>query len=164
MSHRELYCDVCEGVAPFEAPPCVDDHGTDCPELVCIDCGSAVVIARSPSRSPGWQIADATSPPTVTRPEPRPDPSPHRQAPQRPARPGPAPAKPRSASANPGLARHRPARRSPTHAQSNPSAARTAAPGHDEDPSLWGTGLRGGRVGRERDRGDQCSAVRRVPL
>ncbi|MGI5519421.1 hypothetical protein ACQEUX_00500 [Micromonospora sp. CA-259024] len=45
MSHRELYCDVCEGVAPFEAPPCVDGHGTDCPELICIDCGSAVVVA-----------------------------------------------------------------------------------------------------------------------
>ncbi|MEU4334050.1 hypothetical protein AB0F59_05420 [Micromonospora lupini] len=45
MSHHELYCDVCEGVAPFEAPPCVDGHGSDCPELVCTGCGTAVVIA-----------------------------------------------------------------------------------------------------------------------
>ncbi len=44
MSHRELYCDVCEGVALFEAPPCVDGHGTDCPELICTDCGAAVVV------------------------------------------------------------------------------------------------------------------------
>ncbi|MEU5782085.1 hypothetical protein [Micromonospora lupini] len=45
MSHHELYCDVCEGVAPFEPPPCVDGHGSDCPELVCTGCGAAVVIA-----------------------------------------------------------------------------------------------------------------------
>ncbi|MCX5066465.1 hypothetical protein OOJ91_11315 [Micromonospora lupini] len=45
MSHHELYCDVCEDVAPFEAPPCVDGHGSDCPELVCTGCGAAVVIA-----------------------------------------------------------------------------------------------------------------------
>ncbi|MGC4758514.1 hypothetical protein [Micromonospora trifolii] len=57
MSHRELYCDVCEGVALFEAPPCVDSHGTDCPELICTDCGAAVVagtyafpVTRLPAR------------------------------------------------------------------------------------------------------------------
>ncbi|MET8307582.1 hypothetical protein [Micromonospora sp. NPDC005173] len=44
-SDRELYCGVCEGVAPFEVPPCVDGHGTDCPELICTRCGTAVVIA-----------------------------------------------------------------------------------------------------------------------
>ncbi|RQX03163.1 hypothetical protein [Micromonospora inaquosa] len=44
MSHRELYCDVCEGVALFEPPPCVDGHGTDCPELICTACGAAVVV------------------------------------------------------------------------------------------------------------------------
>ncbi|MGC4847773.1 hypothetical protein ACLQ3F_11065 [Micromonospora sp. DT15] len=45
MSHRDLYCDVCEGVAPFEPPPCVDGHGTDCPELICTGCGAAVVVS-----------------------------------------------------------------------------------------------------------------------
>ncbi|MDG4756826.1 hypothetical protein [Micromonospora sp. WMMD710] len=45
MSHRELHCDVCAGVAPFETPPCVDGHGADCPELICTGCGTAVVIA-----------------------------------------------------------------------------------------------------------------------
>ncbi|MEV4657691.1 hypothetical protein [Micromonospora sp. NPDC049301] len=45
MSDRELYCDVCEGVALFEVPPCADGHGTDCPELICTGCGAAVVIA-----------------------------------------------------------------------------------------------------------------------
>ncbi|MFY1681245.1 hypothetical protein [Micromonospora sp.] len=45
MSDRELYCDTCEGVQPFEAPPCADGHGADCPELLCTGCGAAVLIA-----------------------------------------------------------------------------------------------------------------------
>ncbi|MEU7615979.1 hypothetical protein AB0M91_07405 [Micromonospora rifamycinica] len=45
MSDRELYCDTCEGVQPFEAPPCPDGHGVDCPELACTGCGAAVLIA-----------------------------------------------------------------------------------------------------------------------
>ncbi|MGN9765183.1 hypothetical protein ACTMS2_08425 [Micromonospora sp. SD12] len=44
MSERELYCDTCEGVEPFEAPPCADGHGADCPELVCTGCGAAVLV------------------------------------------------------------------------------------------------------------------------
>ncbi|OON28842.1 MULTISPECIES: hypothetical protein [Micromonospora] len=45
MSDRELYCDTCEGVRPFEAPPCADGHGPDCPELACTGCGAALLIA-----------------------------------------------------------------------------------------------------------------------
>ncbi|WDZ84435.1 hypothetical protein [Micromonospora cathayae] len=45
MSERELYCESCQGVQPFEVPPCVDGHGADCPELACTGCGSALVIA-----------------------------------------------------------------------------------------------------------------------
>ncbi|MEU8297185.1 hypothetical protein AB0C04_07865 [Micromonospora sp. NPDC048909] len=45
MSEREFHCDNCEGVQPFEAPPCADGHGADCPELVCTGCGAAVLIA-----------------------------------------------------------------------------------------------------------------------
>ncbi|NBE83837.1 hypothetical protein [Micromonospora rubida] len=44
MSDRELYCDTCEGVQPFEAPPCADGHGADCPELACTGCGAAVMV------------------------------------------------------------------------------------------------------------------------
>ncbi|MEU4378184.1 hypothetical protein [Micromonospora echinofusca] len=44
MSERELYCDTCEGVEPFETPPCADGHGADCPELVCTGCGAAVLV------------------------------------------------------------------------------------------------------------------------
>ncbi|QGN47602.1 hypothetical protein ACN26Y_15840 [Micromonospora sp. WMMD558] len=45
MSTREMQCDACEGVQPFEVPPCVDGHGSDCPELICTGCGAAVLIA-----------------------------------------------------------------------------------------------------------------------
>jgi hypothetical protein len=45
VSERELYCDSCRGVQLFEVPPCEDGHGADCPELVCTDCGAAVLIA-----------------------------------------------------------------------------------------------------------------------
>ncbi|MET8906928.1 hypothetical protein [Micromonospora sp. NPDC004551] len=52
MSDRELYCDTCESVVPFEAPPCVDGHGAECPELICTGCGAAVLIATFAFRAP----------------------------------------------------------------------------------------------------------------
>ncbi|MFG3698481.1 hypothetical protein ACGF5C_11280 [Micromonospora sp. NPDC047620] len=52
MSERELYCATCEGVQPFEAPPCVDGHGVDCPELACTGCGEAVLVATFTFRAP----------------------------------------------------------------------------------------------------------------
>jgi hypothetical protein len=47
VSDRELHCDTCRGVRMFEVPPCVDDHGADCPELVCTGCGDALLIATT---------------------------------------------------------------------------------------------------------------------
>ncbi len=52
MSTRDLHCDVCQGVRPFEAPPCVDGHDADCPELVCTGCGAAVLIATFAFHAP----------------------------------------------------------------------------------------------------------------
>jgi hypothetical protein len=37
-----LFCTVCERPRAFEQPPCVDSHD-DCPELVCVTCGCAVI-------------------------------------------------------------------------------------------------------------------------
>ncbi len=68
MSHRELYCDVCEGVAPFEAPPCVDGHGADCPELICTGCGAAVVLVTAIA-VPVTRLAAPSPPPA--HPPPR---------------------------------------------------------------------------------------------
>ena len=48
MLERELPCDGCGTVTRFEAPPCPDGHGADCPELVCTGCGDAYLIATTP--------------------------------------------------------------------------------------------------------------------
>jgi hypothetical protein len=40
----EAYCSTCAGTRPFEQPPCADEHGTDCDEWYCADCGEAVLI------------------------------------------------------------------------------------------------------------------------
>ncbi|MEV4714351.1 hypothetical protein [Micromonospora sp. NPDC049374] len=51
MSERELYCDTCDSIQPFEAPPCVDGHGADCPERACTGCGAAIItVVISPPR------------------------------------------------------------------------------------------------------------------
>ncbi|TCB97854.1 hypothetical protein E0H26_09630 [Micromonospora zingiberis] len=45
MAERELYCDTCACLRPFEVPPCLDGHGSACPELACIRCGTALILA-----------------------------------------------------------------------------------------------------------------------
>jgi hypothetical protein len=37
------HCSSCGEEREFEAPPCIDGHGCDCPELVCVSCGEALV-------------------------------------------------------------------------------------------------------------------------
>lgn len=44
------WCVACGTDQDFEQPPCPDGHGTDCPELYCLDCGYAVThTAAEPS-------------------------------------------------------------------------------------------------------------------
>ena len=38
------FCTTCRGDVPFEQPGCLDFHGTDCPEWVCLECGEAVIV------------------------------------------------------------------------------------------------------------------------
>jgi hypothetical protein len=38
------WCDDCGGARAFEGPPCVDGHA-ECPDLACLDCGAAIVLA-----------------------------------------------------------------------------------------------------------------------
>ncbi|MEV6694032.1 hypothetical protein AB0M35_21425 [Micromonospora sp. NPDC051196] len=45
MAERELYCDTCEDRQLFEVPPCLDGHGSTCPELACTRCGTAILLA-----------------------------------------------------------------------------------------------------------------------
>src|ERR687895_596693 len=42
------HCSACGTERPFEQPPCLDGHGDDCPEWVCVDCGGAVLIGLPP--------------------------------------------------------------------------------------------------------------------
>jgi hypothetical protein len=38
------HCSTCRHDTMFEQPACVDDHGFDCPELVCVECGDALLL------------------------------------------------------------------------------------------------------------------------
>jgi hypothetical protein len=40
----ETYCPECARIEEFEQPPCVDGHGADCPEWLCLTCGTALLI------------------------------------------------------------------------------------------------------------------------
>jgi hypothetical protein len=40
----EAYCPDCAELKLFEQPPCVDGHGADCPEWLCLTCGTALLI------------------------------------------------------------------------------------------------------------------------
>jgi len=39
-----LFCPDCAADQFFERPFCADGHGADCPELACLECGSAVLV------------------------------------------------------------------------------------------------------------------------
>jgi hypothetical protein len=62
-------CPSCGDERRFEAPPCPDGHGGSCPELACVDCGTAVlvgppILARwsrqpSPARPSPVRMSDA---------------------------------------------------------------------------------------------------------
>jgi MinD superfamily P-loop ATPase len=45
VDQHETHCETCQTEMLFEAPPCEDDHGDDCPELLCTGCGAAFLIA-----------------------------------------------------------------------------------------------------------------------
>lgn len=41
------HCTTCEAETAFEQPGCLDGHGADCPEWVCVGCGAALLIGFS---------------------------------------------------------------------------------------------------------------------
>ena len=62
MDSRSWPCPPCGEVRDFVQPPCADGHtddGGECPEWICVDCGTAVVagdvpaVARSRARTRG---------------------------------------------------------------------------------------------------------------
>jgi hypothetical protein len=46
------HCSTCGDEREFEAPPCPDGHGCDCPELACVRCGTALVVEFVPPALP----------------------------------------------------------------------------------------------------------------
>ena len=50
---KELHCPSCGDLRPVEQPPCPDRHA-ECPEWVCLDCGTVLVL--------GWLAIDAPAP------------------------------------------------------------------------------------------------------
>ena len=40
-----VYCPTCARETLAEAPPCPDGHGDCCPDLACLDCGTALLDA-----------------------------------------------------------------------------------------------------------------------
>lgn len=45
MEVEFLACPTCAEVTVVEAPPCLDEHGLDCPDRACTVCGTALTIA-----------------------------------------------------------------------------------------------------------------------
>ena len=46
------WCTTCEDDVMFEQPGCSDDHGGDCPEWTCVQCGDALFVGFSPAQRP----------------------------------------------------------------------------------------------------------------
>lgn len=44
MPRASQHCTTCGGEREFEQPPCMDGHGGDCPEWLCVVCGHAIVV------------------------------------------------------------------------------------------------------------------------
>ncbi|MEJ5913196.1 hypothetical protein [Pseudokineococcus sp. 1T1Z-3] len=44
----DLDCAVCGRDVPHELVECLDGHGEDCPDRVCTDCGSVLVVGSAP--------------------------------------------------------------------------------------------------------------------
>lgn len=52
MQRVLLYCPECGQERAFETPPCADEHGDDCPERICVECGLAVFAGTLPAAAP----------------------------------------------------------------------------------------------------------------
>jgi len=44
----DSFCLSCASITLFEQPPCPDEHGSDCPERLCVLCGAAVLVGVLP--------------------------------------------------------------------------------------------------------------------
>ena len=49
MTLSVLFCPDCSAEQSFERPGCEDGHGSDCVELCCVECGTAVIVGGLPA-------------------------------------------------------------------------------------------------------------------
>jgi hypothetical protein len=43
MTHIR-FCSICTAARAFDPVPCTEGHGSDCPEVMCVECGYVVVV------------------------------------------------------------------------------------------------------------------------
>lgn len=53
MDGEAMFCPTCRDVTTVEVPPCVDEHGGDCPDRACTVCGTGL----SYSGAVAWSVA-----------------------------------------------------------------------------------------------------------
>ena len=53
------WCAECNDERHFETPPCEDDHGPDCLDLSCVDCGAAIVLGVLVTEGTTYVLATA---------------------------------------------------------------------------------------------------------
>jgi hypothetical protein len=54
VDSRSWPCPPCGEIREFVQPPCADGHtddGGECPEWICVDCGSALLIGNAGTAS-----------------------------------------------------------------------------------------------------------------
>lgn len=51
------WCSTCADDVFFERPDCADQHGADCPELVCVRCGDAQIVGFEVGPAPAARRA-----------------------------------------------------------------------------------------------------------
>ena len=63
MDTRSWPCPPCGEIREFVQPPCAEGHtedGGECPEWICVDCGSALLIGDvAVASAVGWARAAA---------------------------------------------------------------------------------------------------------
>lgn len=45
LLEQVLFCSVCQEDRLHVGHGCTDGHGADCPELLCVECGFAVIVS-----------------------------------------------------------------------------------------------------------------------
>jgi len=58
LSEPIMQCPTCSRPRLFEQPPCADDHGVDCPEWLCTECGTAILLGRTPGPAAAPRTAE----------------------------------------------------------------------------------------------------------